>query len=108
MTLSRATVPAEHTWDETGVFSTEKAWEDELEAVLTDLPAFAAFQGRLGEGAPVLVEVLHTRDELQRRVGRVFVYALLSYAVETTDPAAVARFGQAQAAVRVRDDAAMQ
>ena len=30
--------------------------------------------------------------------GRVYVYALLGYAVETTDPAAVARFGRAQAA----------
>ena len=32
------------------------------------------------------------------RSGRVVVYALLGYAVETTDPAAVARFGRAQAA----------
>ena len=32
------------------------------------------------------------------RLGRVVVYALLGYAVETTDPVAVARFGRAQAA----------
>ena len=99
MTLSRANVPVEHTWDEAGVFPTVEAWEDELEAVLADLSALATFQGRLGESASVLVEVLHARDELARRAGRVFVYALLGYAVETTDPAAVARFGQAQAAV---------
>lgn len=98
MTTPRNTVPVERTWDEPGVFSTVEAWEAELEAVLADLPALAAFQGRLGESASVLVEALHTRDELARRAGRVFVYAMLGYAVETTDPAAVARSGRAQAA----------
>ncbi len=98
MTTPRNTVPVERTWDEPGVFSNVEAWETELEAVLADLPALAAFQGRLGESASVLVEALHTRDELARRAGRVFVYAMLGYAVETTDPAAVARSGRAQAA----------
>ena len=96
MTTPRNTVPVERTWDEPGVFSTVEAWEAELEAVLADLPALAAFQGRLGESASVLVEALHTRDELARRAGRVFVYAMLGYAVETTDPAAVARSGRAR------------
>lgn len=98
MTTPRSTVPVESTWDDASVFPTVEAWEAELEAVLADLPALAAFQGRLGESASVLVEVLQARDELARRAGRVFVYALLGYAVETTDPAAVARFGRAQAA----------
>ncbi len=46
----------------------------------------------------MVVEALQARDELARRAGRVFAYALLGYAVETTDPGAVARFGRAQAA----------
>ena len=46
MTPPRDTVPVERTWDEPGVFSTVEAWEAELEAVLADLPALAAFQGR--------------------------------------------------------------
>ncbi len=98
MTTSRSTVPVESTWDDESVFPTVEAWEAELEAVLAELPALAAFQGRLGVSASVLVEVLLARDELTRRSGRVSVYALLGYAVETTDPAAVARFGRAQAA----------
>ena len=46
----------------------------------------------------MLVEALRARDAIDAPVGRVFVYALLGYAVETTDPDAVARFGRAQAA----------
>ena len=91
-------MPVEATWDDASVFPTVEAWEAELEAVLADLPALAAFRGRLEEGPSVVVEALQARDELARRAGRVFAYALLGYAVETTDPGAVARFGRAQAA----------
>jgi oligoendopeptidase F len=98
VTLSRGSVPIESTWGDTSVFATVEAWEAELEAVLADLPVLAAFQGRLGEGASVLAQALHATDALAHRAGKVFVYALMGYAVETTDPAAVARFGRAQAA----------
>ena len=37
--------------------------------MLAELPALAAFQGRLGESAAVLVEALQARDELDRRLG---------------------------------------
>ena len=98
MTLPRDSVPADRTWDDVSVFPTVAAWEAELEAVLADLPSLAAVRGRIDESADTLVEVLRLRDELSRRAGRVYVYALLGYAVETTAPAAVARFGRAQAA----------
>jgi oligoendopeptidase F len=93
----RNAVPPEHTWDPESVFPTAEAWEVELEAVLADLPEITAFEGRVGKDAATLVEVLVTRDDLTRRLGRVTVYAMLGYAVETTDPAAVTRFGRAQA-----------
>ena len=98
MTVPRDSVPADRTWDDASVFPTVEAWEAELEAVLADLPGLAAFSGRLGESAAVLVEALQARDAITFRSGRVVVYALLGYAVETTDAAAVARFGRAQAA----------
>ena len=98
MTIPRDSVPADRTWDDAGVFPTVAAWEAELEAVLADLVDLTAFSGRLGESAAVLVEALQARDAITYRSARVFVYALLGYAVETTDAAAVARFGRAQAA----------
>ena len=98
MTVSRDTVPLVHTWNAAGVFPTVEAWEAELEAVLGDVSLLTAFQGRLAESAAVLVEALEIRDQLMRRAGRVSVYALMGYAVETSSAAAVARFGRAQAA----------
>lgn len=93
----RSAVPIERTWNAESVFPTVAAWEAELEAVLTDLPSVTAFQGRLAETPAVLAQALAARDDLVRRLGHVFVYALLGYAVETTDPEAVTRFGRAQA-----------
>ena len=98
MTVTRDSVSVELTWDDASIFATVEAWEAELEALLAELPELSAFQGHLGEGAPVLLTALEARDRVDRRLGRVYVYAMLGYAVETTDPAAVARFGRAQAA----------
>ena len=98
MTIPRESVADDRTWDDVSVFPTVEAWEAELEAVLADLPELSAFSGRLGDSAAVLVEALQARDAIMYRSGLVFVYALLGYAVETTDAAAVARFGRAQAA----------
>ncbi len=97
MTVPRSSVPVERTWGDTSVFANGEAWEVELEGVLAALPELAAFQGRLDESAAALSEALAVRDGLARRAGRVFAYALMGYAVETTDSAAVARFGRAQA-----------
>jgi oligoendopeptidase F len=66
--------------------------------MLAELPTLTALQGHLGESACVLVQALEAHDGVDRRLGGVYVYALLGYAVDTTDPAAVARFGRAQAA----------
>lgn len=96
--LPRDAVPANRTWGDASVFENTEAWEAELEAVLADLPSLATFQGRVGDSAALLAESLGARDEVARRAGRVFVYALMGYAVETIDAAAVARFGRAQAA----------
>jgi oligoendopeptidase F len=97
VTVSRASVSAERTWGAESVFATPAEWEVELEAVLADLPALAALQGRLGDGSGVLAEALLARDLVSRRVGRLTTYADMSYAVETTDAEAVARYGRAMA-----------
>jgi oligoendopeptidase F len=92
-------VPVERTWDAASVFASVEEWESEVAAIAADLSALGSFQGRLGESAAVLAEALGARDGLQRRLGRVTTYALLGYAVETTDAGAIARFGRARGLV---------
>ena len=98
-TPPRGEVPVERTWDAASVFPTVAEWEAEVEAVLADLPRLQRFGGRLAEGPTVTIEALGTRDALDRRVGRIFAYAGVSYAVETTDPEGVARYGRARTLV---------
>ncbi len=98
MPQSRGDVPVDRTWNAESVFPTVEAWATELETALADLTLVTAFLGRLGEGPEVLAEALATRDGLLRRLDRVSVYAMLGYAVETSDTGAVARFGRAQSA----------
>ncbi len=91
-------VPREHTWDAESVFATPQAWDDELGRLLAAIPALAGFRGRLEEGPRVLLEALRCSDELEQRAGRLVTYATMAYAVDTTDQAAVGRYGRVQTA----------
>jgi oligoendopeptidase F len=96
-TPPRSEIPVERTWDAASVFPTLEAWESELEAVLAELPRFEAYAGRLAEGASVALEALTARDDLVRRLGRLFTYAGIEYAVDTTDQEAVSRLNRSLA-----------
>jgi oligoendopeptidase F len=95
--LARDAVPVERTWDAESVFPSVAAWAAELESTVADLPTVTRFAGRLGEGPQVLAEALAARDALSARAGKVFVYAYISFAVQTTNSDAVARLGRALA-----------
>jgi oligoendopeptidase F len=105
-TPPRRAVPRGRTWDAESVFASVEAWQSELEAVVAGLPELEAFVGKLGDGPSVAIRALAARDDLMRRRGRVYVYALLAWAVDTTDQEAVARYGRAQA-MYARVDAAV-
>jgi oligoendopeptidase F len=88
-------VPVERTWDAESVFATVSDWEHELEGILAFLPEVKAFQGRL-DGPATAAAALAARDELSFRLDKVYVYAYLVYAVETTDPRGVAMLDRAR------------
>lgn len=99
VTPTRSEVPVERTWDAESVYASVGEWEAALDAVVSDLPGLEVLAGRLAEGPDVTVDALARRDALVRDVSRAYVYPYLAYAVDTTDQAAVARFGRAQAVV---------
>jgi oligoendopeptidase F len=98
-TQPRTAVPANRTWGAESVFASVEEWEAELDAVVSDIPGLEQLAGRLAEGPEVTLEALSRRDDLVRRVDRVYVYPALEYAVDTADQDAVARLGRAQTAV---------
>lgn len=87
----RSEVPVETTWDTASIFPTPEAWEQAFRSVQARLPELQRFRGRLGENPQVLLEWLHTYEEVTNQMDRVALYARLNYAVDTTDQEAKAR-----------------
>jgi oligoendopeptidase F len=61
------------------------------------LPTLKRFAGHLADGPATLANAFEAAEALLRRMGKVWVYAGMSQAVDTNDPAAVRMSGQAGA-----------
>lgn len=82
--LTRDRVPVEQTWDLSDLFPSWEAWEAECRAVAEAIPAVTAFRGRLGEGPAVLRDCLEAAETLQARFSRLYTYASLRAAEDST------------------------
>jgi oligoendopeptidase F len=93
---ARSEVPIEETWNLEGIYATEEAWEAAYQQVEAEFPSIHKFQGRLADGPEVLLAYFQTAETIYREVGKIFVYASLGSAVDSTDQVAAARSGQAR------------
>ncbi|HEY7849826.1 MAG TPA: oligoendopeptidase F, partial [Ktedonobacterales bacterium] len=71
----RSEIPTEMTWNLGAIYATDAAWEAEFARVAAQLPGVAAFAGRLGESAQVLLAALSARDQAAEPLGRLYAYA---------------------------------
>ncbi len=92
----RSAIAPEFRWNAPSVFPSAADWEAELAAIAADLPRLRAFEGRLAEGPATLAEAFGVLEDLYRRVNIVYMYATMTYSVDTTDQAAAAMVGKAQ------------
>ncbi|MCU0476818.1 MAG: oligoendopeptidase F [Anaerolineae bacterium] len=92
---ARSDIPKQYTWNAESVFETRAAWAAAAQSIAADLPKAAAYKGRLAEGAAVLADFMAEADHLTRLLGKVYVYASMSSAVDTTDVESVSMLGQA-------------
>ncbi|HSS94156.1 MAG TPA: oligoendopeptidase F [Candidatus Dormibacteraeota bacterium] len=88
---ARAEVDERFTWNAQSVFPDEAAWESAVETILTRLPDLAEFKGHLGDSPEALADWFDATERVQRLMGKVSVYNTMSYSVDVTDQAAVAR-----------------
>ncbi len=79
------------TWDGESVFRDEAGWEAAVETILAKLPDLAEFKGHLGDSPDMLADWFDAADSAQRLMGKVAVYATMSYSVNAADQAAAAR-----------------
>lgn len=100
--MSPQTIPAhneidpKYTWNAPSVFPSDEAWDAECVRIAQDLTGLKAYQGRLAEGPGVLAEAVAAIEGFTQRVYKLYAYAGMAYAVNTTDQAAAKRNGRAQ------------
>ena len=71
----RSEVPEELTWNLGDMFESDEAWYKENEA-LKEMPGrIAAFQGKLGESAEMLLSFFRLEDEVELRLSPLYGYA---------------------------------
>ena len=83
--LTRDNVPVEQTWDLKDLFQTNEAWEQELATLEEEVEEVTQYQGRLHEGAQILLACLNAHEKLQMRTIRVATYAHLRSSEDGTN-----------------------
>ncbi|HLV37192.1 MAG TPA: oligoendopeptidase F [Spirillospora sp.] len=91
----RSAVPQEQTWNAESVYESPAAWETERQALEHDLTSLSQYPGTLSSGPAALADWLDTAEQLGRRMEKLYFYAAMSQAVETTNTKATAMVGQA-------------
>jgi oligoendopeptidase F len=92
----RDEIPQQYKWDVESIFATPEEWETAVSQLQNQLKEIGRFKGRLDEGPKVLADYLAAADELMTAVGKVFVYASLTYSVDTTNQETAARNDRAR------------
>jgi oligoendopeptidase F len=79
------------TWNAESVFPDEAGWDAAVETILAKLPDLAEFKGHLGESPEMLADWFDAAESAQRLMGKVTVYASMSYSVDANNQASAAR-----------------
>jgi oligoendopeptidase F len=94
---ARADVPRETTWNTDSIFASPADWQTEFDALQGSRDEIGArFAGRLADGPETVAAYFAASEAMMRRLSKVFVYANLSYAVDTGDQAAAGRSDRAR------------
>ncbi len=73
----RSAVKAEHTWDLTELFKSDKAWETGYRKLEKLIPGFERFRGQLGSSPEALLACCEYEDAFHRLEDRLGAYAYL-------------------------------
>ena len=91
----RGEVAKDETWNAESVYDSVDAWAAELEAFRGDIESLKQYPGTLSSGPDALADWLGAVEAMGRRVEKLYFYAAMSQAVETTNQKATAMVGQA-------------
>ncbi|MGE0614664.1 MAG: oligoendopeptidase F [Bacteriovoracia bacterium] len=81
----RKNIPTEQTWNLASIYANDAEWEADLltlDPILNDL---LQYRGKLGQGAEKLARAFQLRDDLGRKMNKIYVYAHLHADQDTTN-----------------------
>lgn len=91
----RSDIPIEETWDLSQMFEHDDAWEAAAQAAPEAIEQVALFRGRFSEGPAVIHEALDAYYDLQEKLGKIIIYALLRKDEDLTNTESLTRADRA-------------
>ena len=79
-------VPEKYRWKLEHIYASEEAWHADFKEVKRFLPDIKQYEGKLNEGADVLLAALKLRDEVNLKTGLLFAYAKMRKDENTANP----------------------
>src|SRR5438045_6921949 len=93
---TRADVPETDKWDLTHLFADVSKWQEDFAWLQREYPKFEEWKGRAGESVQTLAGLLEFEKAVEQKMERVYHYASLQAAEDSTNNDYLARIGQVQ------------
>ena len=93
---TRAEIPESDKWDLTQLFADAGKWQEDFAWVQREYPKLEQWKGRVGQSAQTLAQVLEFEKALEQKIERVYHYASLQVAQDSTNNEYLTRIGQVQ------------
>ena len=93
---TRADIPETDKWDLTHLFADVSKWQEDFTWLQREYPKLEQWKGRVEESAQTLAGLLEFEKALEQTMERVYHYASLQAAEDSTNDEYLARIGQVQ------------
>ena len=94
--LTRSEIPESDKWDLTQLFADVGKWQEDFAWLQRTYPKLQEWKGKAGESAQALAALLEFEKSLEAKMERVYHYASLQLAEDSTNNEYLARIGQVQ------------
>jgi oligoendopeptidase F len=95
-TPTRAEVPESDKWDLSHLFEDVSKWQEDVAWITETYPRIGEWKGKLGESAESLAACLEFEKQLDLKIERVYHFASLQLAEDSSDAEYLTRMGQLQ------------
>ena len=95
-TPTRADIPESDKWDLTHLFADAGKWQEDFVWLQREYPKLEQWKSRVGESAQTLSAVLELEKSLELKMERIYHYASLQAAEDSTNNEYLTRIGQVQ------------